>query len=71
MSSFDEGNTEESEDASSDVGAGEVKSAIDAENEQGFRGVSTDQTPNHAYTVAGVGAGEETPESKASKAEDK
>jgi hypothetical protein len=44
------------------AGADQVKSTIAEEKEQGFRGTPVDKTPNHAYTVAGVTAGEETPE---------
>lgn len=40
----------------------QVQAAVDAETEQGFRGVEVDQTPNHAYTMAGVMAGEPVPE---------
>lgn len=43
-------------------GAAEVRHAMEAEQEQGFRGVEVDQTPNSAYTVAGVTSGEPTPE---------
>jgi hypothetical protein len=49
------------------AGADQVKSTIDQENEQGFRGSAVDKTPNHAYTVAGVTSGEETPETKTEK----
>ncbi len=44
---------------------GAVQAAVDAETEQGFRGVKIDTTDNHAYTVAGVLAGEKTPEAAA------
>lgn len=49
-----------------EAGASDVQSLLDEEQEQGFRGEPADETPNHAYTVAGVLANEETPESKAS-----
>ena len=39
-----------------------VKEAVDAETEQGFRGVRTDPTPNENYTVKGVTSGAPTPE---------
>lgn len=42
--------------------AKEVQHVMDKEAEQGFRGVEVDDTPNSAYTVAGVVAGEPTPE---------
>ena len=41
---------------------GNIQEAMDAEQEQGFRGTKVDPTPNHAYTVAGVTEGEPTPE---------
>lgn len=49
---------------SSEVGADQVQSSLDKEQEQGYRGTATDETPNHAYTVEGVLAGEETPETR-------
>lgn len=49
-----------------EAGADQVVSAIEDEQEKGYRGEAVDETPNSAYTVAGVLAGEETPESKAS-----
>jgi hypothetical protein len=33
-----------------------------AEQEQGYRGVTVDPTPNENYTVAGVTSGKPTPE---------
>jgi hypothetical protein len=42
--------------------AGQVQDRVDVETEQGFRGVEVDQTPNEAYTVAGVTSGQPTPE---------
>lgn len=45
-----------------EAGSGDVQNLIDDEQEQGFRGAVADETPNHAYTVAGVLANEETPE---------
>ncbi len=43
-------------------GAGEVAEKLQAEQEQGFRGVAADPTPNEAYTVKGVTSGMATPE---------
>lgn len=44
-------------------GAGEIDvPALKEANEKGYLGETLDPTPNHAYTVAGVGAGEATPE---------
>jgi hypothetical protein len=45
-----------------DAGAEQVQETMDAEQEQGFRGVKTDPTPDEHYTVAGVTAGKPTPE---------
>ena len=45
-----------------DVDTSSVQETMDAEQEQGFRGTKVDPTPNSAYTVAGVTAGEPTPE---------
>lgn len=45
----------------------QVADAVEKENEKGFRGVKADETPNHAYTVAGVTAGEPTPETNSDK----
>lgn len=39
-----------------------VDKAVEAEVEQGFRGVKVDPTPNENYTVEGVLAGKPTPE---------
>lgn len=39
-----------------------VKKTVDADNERGFRGVSTSPVPNENYTVAGVTKGLPTPE---------
>ena len=50
--------------AAAEVGGDEVQKALDEEQERGYRGVQADETPNHAYTVAGVLAGEETPETR-------
>ena len=47
---------------SGDSGAAEVAANLEEEQEQGYRGEAVDPTPNHAYTVAGVTAGEPTPE---------
>lgn len=45
-----------------EVDTSSVQKAVDKEQEQGFRGTKVDPTPNSAYTVAGVTAGEPTPE---------
>lgn len=39
-----------------------VQEQTDKDEEQGFRGVKVDPTPNENYTVAGVTAGKPTPE---------
>ena len=46
----------------SDSSLAEVQKQVDKEQEQGFRGIETDPTPNENYTVAGVVAGLPTPE---------
>lgn len=56
--------------ANADSAAGDqVQAAVDAETERGFRGVEVDQTPNEAYTVAGVTSGQPTPETDPEAAE--
>jgi hypothetical protein len=42
--------------------AGQVADAIATEQQQGFRGVEVDPTPNENYTLAGVTSGQPTPE---------
>ena len=58
--------------ASEDSGSGEdeVAAKLAAEQEAGGRGEFVDPTPNHAYTVAGVTAGEPTPETDEGAAAD-
>lgn len=46
-----------------------VQEQVDREEEQGFRGVKVDPTPNEHYTVAGVIAGKPTPETDPKQAE--
>ena len=55
---------DEADDGKADleVDTSSVQKAVDKEQEQGFRGTKVDPTPNSAYTVAGVTAGEPTPE---------
>jgi hypothetical protein len=52
-----------------DAGQAELQARFDEEMEQGYAGVVADPTPNHAYTVAGVVAGEATPETDAEAAQ--
>lgn len=40
----------------------QVQQKVDAETEQGFRGVEVDPTPNENYTLAGQNAGAPVPE---------
>jgi hypothetical protein len=47
------------------AGADELEAALDQEHEQGYFGTKVDPTPNEAYTVSGVLAGEPTPETDA------
>lgn len=51
-----------------DGGAAEVQAKVDAENEQGFRGVRVDPTPLENYTLDGVTSGKPTPETDADAA---
>lgn len=50
------------ENKATEKGLAEMQATFDAEHEQGFRGTKVDPTPNAAYTVAGVTAGDATPE---------
>jgi hypothetical protein len=45
-----------------DQGQDEAQKTSDKENEQGFRGVKVDPTPDENYTVSGVVKGKPTPE---------
>lgn len=47
----------------------QVDKAVAAEEEQGFRGVKADPTPNEHYTIDGVVAGKPTPETDPKQAE--
>ena len=53
----------------SDSGEAEVQTKVDAENEQGFRGVRVDPTPLENYTLDGVTSGKPTPETDEKAAE--
>lgn len=48
--------------AQADAGADQVQAKVNAEEEQGYRGVAPDPTPNEHYTVKGVTSGKPTPE---------
>jgi carbamate kinase len=50
------------QDTATDAGQAEVQKKFDAEQEQGYRGVVPDPTPNENYSVAGVTSGAPTPE---------
>lgn len=52
----------EGDEAAKDLGADEVAEKLQEEQEQGFRGVAVDPTPNENYTVEGVTSGKPTPE---------
>lgn len=54
-----------SEEKAVESAESEVQDAVDEETEKGYRGVEVDKTPNHAYTVEGVLAGEPVPEAEA------
>lgn len=47
-----------------------MQAKVDKENDQGFRGVEVDPTPNENYTVAGVTSGAPTPETDPDQAKD-
>ncbi len=51
-----------------DAAQQEVQKAVDEASEKGFLGVEVDPTDDRAYTVAGVLAGEPTPETDAEHA---
>ncbi len=57
-----EGQAAKAEAEANAPGAAEVQSAMDKATEQGFIGDEVDQTPNEAYTIAGVTSGAPTPE---------
>lgn len=52
-----------------DLGQAEVEKKLTEEQEQGYRGVKADPTPNHHYTVDGVTSGKPTPETDEKAAE--
>lgn len=56
-----------STEKSADKAIEQVEKAVNEETEQGYRGTVPDETPNRAYTVAGVLAGEPTPEAPKGK----
>lgn len=60
---------EQVEEGTTDAEA-QVQTAVDKENEQGYRGAVQDPTPNENYTVAGVSAGLPTPETDKDTAEE-
>lgn len=53
---------DQSKSQTGDAGEAELQERFDKEEEQGYRGIVADPTPNSAYTVAGVTSGEPTPE---------
>lgn len=52
-----------------DAGEAELQAIVDKESAQGYRGVVADPTPNSAYTLSGVAAGEPTPETHEEQAD--
>lgn len=50
------------EKKTTDATARQVNEQLTAEQEQGYRGVAIDPTPNENYTVKGVTSGAPTPE---------
>lgn len=59
----------EQAERSAESDAAEVQEKVNAETEQGFRGVEVDPTPNENYTLAGQNAGLPTPETDEDTAE--
>lgn len=57
-----EGERHAAPSAKSDAGRDQAQARMDVINDQGFRGVAVDPTPNENYTVAGVTSGAPTPE---------
>lgn len=55
--------------AKKDTTEKQVQEQVDAETEQGFRGVEVDPTPNENYTLQGVASGKPTPETDEAQAE--
>lgn len=62
MSENPKKNDQSKSQTANDAGEAELQAIHDKETEQGYRGVVADPTPNSAYTLAGVVAGEPTPE---------
>lgn len=60
--------TRKTENPPADPVAEAVQKATDKAEEKGLLGVEVDPTPNSAYTVSGVLAGEPTPETDADAA---
>ncbi len=56
---------EQRREASVDEAAEQVHRVVNEATEKGFYGIEVDQTPNSAYTVGGVVAGEPVPEAAA------
>lgn len=50
-----------------DAGQAEVQAKFDEAAEKGYFGVVPDETPNENYTLAGVIAGKDTPETTRGK----
>lgn len=48
-----------------DAGEAEVAEKMAEEQDQGFRGIAVDETPNENYTIQGQAAGKPTPETEA------
>lgn len=57
------------DDKATDAAAKQVQKAKDVEDEQGFRGIKVDPTPNENYTLKGAAAGKPTPETDEKQAE--
>ncbi len=59
---------EQPQQAEQDGTAQQLQAQVNQEQEQGFRGVEVDPTPNEAYTIRGVTSGQPTPETDAGAA---
>lgn len=62
--------TRQTDTAKTSPSTGIAGSAVALEQEQGFRGIEVDPTPNENYTVAGVTSGAPTPETDLESAKD-
>jgi carbamate kinase len=69
MATENQKKSDQSASQTGDAGEKELQAIIDKESEQGYRGVVADPTPNSAYSLGGVAAGEPTPETHEGQAD--